>query len=294
MKTIAIFGRTVHESNIHCFQSLITTLEANHFQAYYYQPLIEKYQTQLTFSENSATFHRLSDIRQPVDFLISIGGDGTFLDSINLVGNAGIPIMGINLGNLGFLASVRKDGIEEAVRALQTGDYDIDNRTLLHIENGEDIFDGSPYGLNEVVIFKRDYNLMLTVDIAIDGKFLNRYYGDGLLISTSTGSTAYNLSAGGPILLPDSENLIITPLASHTLTVRPLIVPDKCIIQATAGFEHKGFNVSIDSRVQSFDELKSFTIRKENFNIKTIRLKNQHFFDTIRTKLMWGADVRKN
>jgi NAD+ kinase len=208
------------------------------------------------------------------------------------VGNSGIPVAGINIGRLGFLSGISKNLIIPALNALQVGDYQIEKRSLLQLEEPADLFGPVNYALNEVTVFKPNVTTILTVKAWINGHFLNSYWADGLIIATPTGSTAYSLSCTGPILTPDSENLLITPIASHNLTVRPIVVRDDSTIRIRVEAKSDKYLVSMDSRIETASRSVELLIRKAPFHINLLRLKDTNFFQTIREKLNWGLDNR--
>jgi len=238
-----------------------------------------------------ATFSSAEELKEKnVQFLMSIGGDGTFLDAIPFIRDSKIPIAGLNFGTLGFLTLIDAQHLEKTFADLCSKNYDVECRSLLNIRSKGEILE--PFALNDIVFRNEKFGL-LNIDVFVDGKFLNTYFGDGLIIATPTGSTAYNLSCGGPILPPENQNFILTPIASHTLTVRPLVIPDTSKIEIKITGNNTEFITTLDSRKLSFQGEQTFFIEKAPFCIHTIRLKNQPFFDTIRTKLMWGQDKRK-
>ncbi|MHA7131314.1 NAD kinase [Algoriphagus namhaensis] len=227
-----------------------------------------------------------------MDCLISIGGDGTMLDALCEIGSLEIPIMGLNTGRLGFLATVATEEVHRAINKLMEGDYQIESRSLISLDCKEPLFKGINYGLNEFTIHKRDTSSMITVHTYIDGKYLNSYWADGLIVSTPTGSTGYSLSCGGPLISPEAKNFVITPVSPHNLNVRPIIVSDESEISFKIEGRSKKFLISIDSRSTSISSSVSLSVRKEKFSAKLIKLPDYHFFDTLRNKLNWGFDMR--
>lgn len=226
------------------------------------------------------------------DIAFSLGGDGTFLKTAERVGNKGIPILGINLGRLGFLADVQEEEIESAIIDIQNGNYHIEDRALLQVTHG---YEGSwPYALNEVAVLKLDTSAMITIHAYLNGVFLNTYQADGLLVATPTGSTGYSLSAGGPIVVPQASNFIITPVAPHSLNVRPLVISDNDEIRLTIESRSPYFLISLDGRSQELHSGYSITLRKAPFPIRVIKRNEYTYCDTLRKKLMWGADLRSH
>jgi NAD+ kinase len=227
-----------------------------------------------------------------LDFFLSIGGDGTLLDSVCMVGKKEIPILVLNTGRLGFLANVATDKIGEAIEELAKGNYQIESRILLSLTSPKKLFHGVNFALNEFTIHKKDTSSMITVHTYIDGKYLNSYWADGLIVATPTGSTGYSLSCGGPLITPGAKNFVITPVSPHNLNVRPIIVSD----EAEISFEIEGrtdkFMISLDSRSTSIASEVKLSVKKEAFSAKLVKLPSYHFFDTLRQKLNWGLDLR--
>ncbi len=226
------------------------------------------------------------------DFIMSIGGDGTLLETVTHVGKSEIPILGLNTGRLGFLATTNKEMISETLENIEKKEFDIDSRMLLKVESSELIFDGLNFGLNEVTVLKQDTSSMITVHSYINDEFLNSYWADGLIIATPTGSTGYSLSCGGPVVMPHSNNLILTPVSPHNLNVRPLIVSDSSTISLEVESRSGYFMVSIDSRSRIVKSGLKFEIGKEDFAAKLIKVDGYSFVNTLRKKLNWGLDVR--
>ncbi|KJS04835.1 MAG: inorganic polyphosphate kinase [Flavobacteriales bacterium BRH_c54] len=248
-------------------------------------------QKNISFEDNISLFNDSKELGK-VDYLISIGGDGTFLETIVLVKDNDIPVLGINTGRLGFLSNVKTDEIAEAIDALINKAYDIDERSMLSIEANNFDFGANNYALNEITLHRTDSSTMITVHTYLDDEFLNSYWADGLIISTPTGSTAYSLSCNGPILLPDSENMIITPIAPHNLNVRPLVINDEKVLKIQIDARSENYVVALDSRSYSLPLDATLKITKTPHTIKLIRLNNHTFLTTLRSKLMWGIDKR--
>ncbi|MCC5928242.1 MAG: NAD kinase [Cyclobacteriaceae bacterium] len=223
---------------------------------------------------------------------LSIGGDGTFLESVKYVGRSEVPILGINTGRLGFLAYTPKEHMQKAIDSILNREFTVEDRLLVEVVSDEDVFDGLNFGLNEFTILKQDTSSMITVKAYLDGEFLNAYWADGLIIATPTGSTGYSLSCGGPVVLPFSQNFIITPVSPHNLSIRPLVVPAKSSIELEVEARTNFFLVSIDSRSNIVPVNKKFTIKRCGFDAHLIKFEQHSFFDTLRMKLNWGYDIR--
>ncbi|MEO6283234.1 MAG: NAD kinase [Dyadobacter sp.] len=224
--------------------------------------------------------------------VVSMGGDGTLLETITHVGKRQIPAIGINVGRLGFLATVSPERIADMIAALETSQFRIDDRTLVAVDSNIDLFDGLNFGLNDFTITKTDTSSMITVHTYLNGEFLNSYWADGLIVSTPTGSTGYSLSCGGPVLVPHSQNFIITPISPHNLNVRPLVVEDTAVIKLEVKSRSNNFLVSLDARSRVVDENTQLTIRKADFTAKLIKMLDDSFLNTLRSKLSWGLDMR--
>ena len=222
---------------------------------------------------------------------LSIGGDGTFLRTAEKVARCGIPILGINTGHLGYLADASVENIDEVVENLFSGNYKIEERTVLHVTTDSGVVIDNPFALNEIAISRQSTALMMSMHTWVNGSDLTTYKGDGLIISTPTGSTAYNLSVGGPILEPTSNNIVLSPISAHSLTMRPLVLRDDCTIRVTTNSRAQQYLVSIDGRPFTFDIGTSITVRKADFTVKVIQHTGHNFADTLRNKLMWGIDT---
>lgn len=226
------------------------------------------------------------------DMVISIGGDGTFLKAARRVGRKGIPILGINTGRLGFLADISPEEMEETFNEIHAGRYSVEERSVLQLICNDTHLQECPYALNEIAVLKRDSSSMISIRTAINGAFLNTYQADGLVIATPTGSTAYSLSVGGPIIVPHSNTIAITPVAPHSLNVRPIVIRDDWEITLDVESRSHNFLVAIDGRSETCKETTQLTIRRADYSVKVVKRFNHVFFDTLRTKMMWGADGR--
>jgi NAD+ kinase len=227
-----------------------------------------------------------------VNFMISIGGDGTLLECVTHIGKTEVPVLGINTGRLGFLATINKDETARAIEMVLEGAYTLDKRSTLKLETNAEIFGKLNYALNDFTVVKKDTSSMITIHTYIDGEFLNSYWADGIIVATPTGSTGYSLSCGGPLIFPRSGNLVITPVSPHNLTVRPIVVADNAEITFKIEGRSRKFLVSLDSRVASVDASVNLKITKGDFKVNLIQLEGQHYFKTLRQKLNWGLDAR--
>lgn len=289
---IAIYGRSGSSSVVPYVDLLISELKNAGIEPLLYHPFYNylKHNSNITLSKGTFTSH--DELKGNVDFLFTLGGDGTMLDTISLVRNSGIPIVGINTGRLGFLATISKDDIAKCVETILQGRYDIDQRSLIRLETNTPIFGEVNYALNEITIHKKDSSTMIIIHTYLNGEYLNSYWADGLIISTPTGSTGYSLSCGGPIIVPQSENFVITPIAPHNLNVRPIVVSDKYVISLEVEGRSQYFLATLDSRSVTIDSSIQLAARKEDFMANIVRLHSENFLGTLRNKLMWGLDVR--
>jgi len=288
---IAIYGRPSPSNRCEEAKKIFAQLDALGIEYIVHQAYYDSLKKHITFSANVITYS--SELAaNSVDYLVSIGGDGTFLESLPYVVKAGIPILGINTGKLGFLSLVPKDDIEPAITALKEKKFTIQSRTLLNLEATDSIFGKNNYALNEVCVQRKDTSTMITIHAYINGEFLNSYWADGLIIATPTGSTAYSLSCSGPILLPEDSSFILTPIAPHNLNVRPVVIPDSSTITLKVEGRTPTYLVSLDSRSVAMDGSKELTIRKASLGVKLIQLPDYSFAKTLRTKLNWGKDLR--
>jgi len=288
---VAIYGRSFDNSFSVFVQELIDIINNYGWGITIYEPYFPYLQPRLTISDNLDTFKKHADIKDDVDIMISIGGDGTFLETIHLIKDSGIPILGVNAGRLGFLASTQKEDIKSVLEQIKEGRYRLQTRSLIKLNN-ENLFEGENYALNELTVHKKDSSSMITIHTYIDDLFLNSYWADGLIIATPTGSTAYSLSCGGPILVPGAKDFVITPIAPHNLNVRPVVVPDSRRITLKIEGRSKEFLCAMDSRSVPIDSTMELSITRAEFMINIIQTENQNFLNTIRRKMHWGADER--
>ena len=288
---IALFGTQFNPSKAKYVQHLVNKLEQENvkliIENQFYDNLID-----INFKKEFDTFETPQELKEKADILLSIGGDGTLLGAITLVRDSDIPILGINTGTLGFISSVSTDQIEYAINHLLKGEYTIKERTLLQLESDNKLFGETNFALNEVTVLKKDTSSMIRIHAYLDDEFINTYWADGLIISSPTGSTGYSLSCGGPIVLPGTNNFIITPIAPHNLNVRPIIVSDESKITLKVSQQDELALVALDSRSRAIGPELELTIRKADYKVKLIQFEKQSFISTIREKLMWGKDKR--
>lgn len=260
-------------------------IEANFLELLYEKKIVQK---------QYKTFSSPNELDSSFDVLISIGGDGTILRAATLVRDSGVPILGINAGRLGFLATVQKEDIDSFLQIVIDKKYSLSPRTLLSLtcDPPNEALQDINFAMNEVSVSRKDTTSMITIDTFLNDEYLNSYWADGLIISTPTGSTGYSLSCGGPILTPDVKSLVITPIAPHNLNARPLVIPDETIIRLKVSGREDNYLVSLDSRITSVANESILTISKTPFQINMVEIPEETFLKTLRTKLLWGQDKR--
>lgn len=289
---VAIYSRGLEVEQEDQLLTLLEELTRQHFKICLYKPLIEQHSSIKMLPTEFSVFTSHKDLDETFDFAISLGGDGTILDSATLVRDKNIPILGINFGRLGFLASLGQDEMITAVESMATGTYMVDDRTLIHLDANVPLFGDAPFALNEFAIHKRDTSPMIKIHTYLNGEFLNSYWADGLIVSTPTGSTGYNMSCNGPIVFPDSGSFVITPVAPHNLNVRSIVVPDDNIISFEIEGRTDEFICAMDARRHIVEKDIQLAVKKEEFTIKLVRLSENTFLSTLREKLTWGLDKR--
>ena len=289
---IVIFGRTIIPVFNESLKRLMEILHLHQVDVTIYRPFLEYMRTELNYDPGNVTdFINYKELKN-VDFFFSIGGDGTFLEAVSMVRDSGIPMVGINSGRLGFLADIAQGELEIAMENFFSGNYYLQKRSLIRLDNDLGLFPDFPYALNEFTVHKQDTSQMITVHVDVGNYFLNSYWADGLLVATPTGSTAYSLSVGGPIITPQAANFIIAPIASHNLAIRPVVIADNEIVKLSIEGRGGKYLASLDSRFSAFETTDQFRLRKADFFINVIHFNNQNFYNTLRNKLMWGADRR--
>lgn len=288
---IAIYGRPVHTNQLQKVKNVIETLLDRKDNLIIHQPYAD-FLKPLIPSLRGDVFNHSDDLPSDTDFLFSIGGDGTLLDTVFLVKDKGIPVAGINTGRLGFLSSIAAEQVSSAIQSLADGHFSTDARTLIRLESNKDIFKGENLALNEFTLHKKDTSSMITIHAYLNGEYLNSYWADGIMISTPTGSTGYSLSCGGPIIVPQSETFVITPIAPHNLNVRPIVVSDKNVISLEVEGRSHHFMATLDSRSVTIGPSCQIAVRKENYLFNLVRLSSENFLNTLRKKLNWGLDTR--
>lgn len=291
---IAIFGQFYHNTSAKSIRTLCDYLEKEDVSVFIEKEFFSLLKSNKVILKNYKDFKVYSKLDDSFDLLISIGGDGTILRAITQVRDTEIPIIGINTGRLGFLATIQDDEIEDALKSIFNKDYRISKRTLLQIETypkNKDLEELN-FALNEIAVSRKNTTSMITVETLLDDEYLTSYWADGLIISTPTGSTGYSLSCGGPVITPGANSIVLTPIAPHNLNARPLVIPDKTEIKLKVSGREDNYLVSLDSRIATLQNNTTVLIKKADFKIKMVELKNESFLRTLRKKLLWGEDKR--
>jgi NAD+ kinase len=292
---VAIYSKVLHPEDAPFVQILFDALHAEGVNTYIYEPYFEQLKGKVVFKREVAKFNSHLDFKiHRFDYLLTLGGDGTVLDAVTVVRDSDVPIMGINLGRLGFLAGIGKARIEEAVKMLIRKQFTIEARRLLYLESNKPLFNEMRFALNDFTILKRDSSSMITIHTYLNGAYLNSYWADGLIVATPTGSSGYSLSCGGPIVFPNSGNFVITPVAPHNLNVRPVVVSDRSVISFEIEGRAENFLCTLDSRFEQITSDIQLAVRSCDFTVKLIQLHGDTYLKTLREKLNWGVDARNH
>ena len=289
---IAIYSRGIENDQHKDMVSFLEELHTYKIEPVFSQDFFNQFYSSVNIKGKYSTFNRAEDLDDSIDCMISLGGDGTLLDTVTLVQDKGIPVLGINYGRLGFLASLGKEDMHSAIEALVKRTYVTDKRSLIHLDADIPLFGNIPYALNECTLQKKDSSSMIKIHTYLNGEFLNTYWADGLIVATPTGSTGYSLSCNGPIVFPDNGSFVITPVAPHNLNIRPIVVPDDNIISFEVEGRTDSFICTLDSRRVVVPKEAQLAVKKEKFAINLIRLNENNFLQTLRNKLSWGLDKR--
>ena len=294
MKKVAIYGQSYSISAEKEMQILLEVLNENNIVSFIEDKFYDLLVNGNILDKKYPTFSHFSDLNNSFDAMFTLGGDGTILRAVTYIRDLNIPILGINTGRLGFLATINKKNIKESINLILNGEFSIQKRTLLSVKTSPETaaFEELNFALNEVTIARKNTTSMIGVKTSLNNEYLTNYWADGLIIATPTGSTGYSLSCNGPVISPDSENFIITPIAPHNLNARPMVISDKTSIQLTVDSREKDFLISLDSRITTVPKNTEVFIEKAAFTIQSIIPKNQSFLQTLRTKLLWGEDTR--
>lgn len=289
---IAVYNRTFDEDDIEIIEDLFIQFQKFNCLPVIHEGMLENLKNADLLPDQFDVFSKEKPLNKKTDFLFSLGGDGTILDTVTYIGDKGIPILGVNMGRLGFLAGTASTEIEHALESLQKDSFKLDQRSLVHLDSSTGVFADAPFALNEFSLLRKDSSSLIIVHTYINGEFLCSYWADGIIVSTPTGSTGYSLSCGGPVIFPQSNIFVITPVAPHNLNVRPIAVSDDNIISFEVEGRAEEFMCTLDSRSEKIDNSVSLAVRKENFKINLVRLEGQNFLQTLRSKMYWGIDRR--
>ncbi|NQV75709.1 MAG: NAD kinase [Bacteroidetes bacterium] len=290
---IAIYGRQFNNTVLPHVQQIFNILAEQNIETLVHDKYNHFISGKIFFPKKFQIYRNYQDLMSSdVDVMISLGGDGTLLDTVTLIRDSNIPVIGINFGRLGFLASINKDDISSAINSLIKKEYTLDKRVQLCIESELNLFGNENFALNDVTIHKRDTSAMMIVHAYLNGDFLNSYWADGLIVATPTGSTAYSLSCGGPIMFPGSGNMVVTPISPHNLNVRPIVLSDTNVLSFEIEGRSSKYLLTCDSRTEVIDTSIKVRVKKADFGINLIRLNNENYLSTLRNKLLWGIDTR--
>lgn len=288
---IVLHGINLQKEFVPFIEQLIHLLKSRGTEIFFTESFSRSFKKPSSIGSDTQIITSKEEMKE-MDFVLSVGGDGTLLDTVIQVGRLEIPIVGINTGRMGFLATVAKENIQKAINDLFENQYSLESRTLVSLESSRSAFNGMNFALNEFTIHKRDTSSMIIVHTYINGQYLNSYWADGLIVATPTGSTGYSLSCGGPLITPGAKNFVITPVSPHNLNVRPIIVSDESVISFQIEGRSEKFLISLDSRSTAIDATVELKLRKADFSAKLVKFYGYNYFDTLRQKLNWGFDMR--
>ena len=289
---ILLYGKAFGKDYDDLMRDLLRELQRSKVEIIVYEPFEKDIKHCFDKNVDYAFLKEGDDIKDKVDVVFSFGGDGTILDSVPIIRDSGVPVLGINTGNLGFLSSVSPNESCDAVKNIIAGNYEIEQRSLIKINDYNNIFGGINYALNEISICRKDNGSLVVVNVFIDDMLLNTYWADGIILATPTGSTAYSMSVGGPIMTPNADSFLITPIAAHNLSVRPVVIPNKSKVKIKVEGRCDCCALGLDSRIVLVDKSLEIEMEKADFCFNMIRMPNKNFFETIRKKLLWGNDLR--
>jgi NAD+ kinase len=292
MKQIAIYAKKISKQDLSVFENLLNGIVALGWKPVLELELAQQLHTKFQWPLTYQTFTNHLDLKSGYDLMISLGGDGTFLKAVSFIRDSGVPILGINTGRLGFLSNLSKLQIDQTLQRFNDGQYEFQKRSLLRVHTDNDLFADENFALNELTLQKKDTSSMIKVHAYLGDKFLNTYWADGLIVATPTGSTAYSLSCGGPIITPGCQVHILTPIAPHNLNVRPVVVPDHMPISLQVEGRDRTYLLSLDGHSQHIKQGEKVTITKAEFMINVVKFEDNNFLDTIRNKMFWGSDTR--
>ncbi|MEJ6777480.1 MAG: NAD kinase [Crocinitomicaceae bacterium] len=289
---VSVYGRKVNKQNVNYYLELVQILKEFGWNPIIHSDLKQLLIKKAGLPESTDEFSSHNDLKSGIDLSLSIGGDGTFIQNVKFIRDSGIPILGVNTGRLGFLSNISKDHIAEAIGLVRDKKYVHQERSLIRVETERDIFGEDNFALNEITLQKKDTSSMITVHASLEGKYLNSYWADGLIVATPSGSTAYSLSCGGPIITPGCQVHILTPIAPHNLNVSPIVVPDHMPIKLNIEGRNRSYLISLDGKSHSIRQNEEVIIHKADYMVNVIKFEENNFLDTIRNKMLWGKDKR--
>ena len=290
---IFIYSRVLKEKDAPILQELIRTLDDLEMQYIFPRQYWQQIESMEVLKGELDVLDDWEDlVSQQVDLVITLGGDGTILGCLKWVVDSGIPILGVNLGRMGFLADIEKSRVRQALEAVRDGQYTLDKRSVIKLESNIELFGKLPYAINDFTLLKRDTSSMVTIHAYVNGDYLNTYWSDGIIVATPTGSTGYSLSCGGPIIFPSSNNFVVTPVAPHNLNVRPIVIPDDAVVSFEIEGRAENFLCTLDSRFETISSSVKLAVKKADFHIAMVQLEEGNFLNTMRDKLTWGLDKR--
>lgn len=289
---VAVYARKITKANLQYFKDFLQSIENVGWNPIIVEDLHEQLVKKEACTKDYQTFNSYKDFSSGIDLAMSVGGDGTFIDLVSYVRESNVPMIGINAGRLGFLANIPKNSVEMAFNQINAKEFSFQTRSLLEVKTEKNHFADFNHALNEVTVSRKDSSAMIIVHADLNDEYLNSYWADGLIVSTPTGSTAYNLACGGPIIDPESELFAITPIAPHNLNVRPLVIPDHKTITLRVEGRSRQYLLSVDGHSVNLKNGEEVQIKKADFDIKMIKFPSNSFFETIRNKMLWGLDRR--
>ncbi len=289
---IALYNRTFDVQDVPIILHILKLLDQHKLNLVFYKEFYERLCPYVAFPTPPKVFTGKKDLPPHTDMFFTLGGDGTMLDAVCFVGNSNIPLIGVNLGRLGFLAAIPEEEVEGAILSLVRGSYTLEKRSLVHLDSSVPLFDGAPFALNEFTIHRQDTSSMIKIHTYLNGEFLNTYWADGLIVSTPTGSTGYSLSCGGPVVFPQTSSFVITPVAPHNLNTRPIVVPDNNVISFEIEGRSESFLCTLDARTEIIKNNVQLAVKRESFQVSLVRPDEHNFLKTLRQKLYWGIDKR--
>ena len=289
---IALYNRTFDVQDVPIILHILKLLDQHKLNLVFYKEFYERLCPYIAFPTAPKVFTGKKDLPPHTDMFFTLGGDGTMLDAVCFVGNSNIPLIGVNLGRLGFLAAIPEEEVEGAILSLVRGSYTLEKRSLVHLDSSMPLFDGAPFALNEFTIHRQDTSSMIKIHTYLNGEFLNTYWADGLIVSTPTGSTGYSLSCGGPVVFPQTSSFVITPVAPHNLNTRPIVVPDNNVISFEIEGRSESFLCTLDARTEIIKNNVQLAVKRESFQVSLVRPDEHNFLKTLRQKLYWGIDKR--